>query len=38
MSPFSFLYPAKDLALKTAVKLWFNQAHKRYGQLVNNQL
>lgn len=38
MSLFSFLNPAKDFALGVAVKLWFNQTHKRYGQMTTIQI
>ncbi len=33
MSLFSRLSPAKDYLLAGAVKLWFNQTLKRYGQM-----
>lgn len=38
MSHFSFLNPAKDYALEVAVKLWFHQTQKRYGQMTNIQI
>lgn len=38
MSLFSFLNPAKDYALEVAVKLWFNQTHKRYGHMTSIQI
>ena len=33
MPPFSFLCPVKDHLVAGAVKLWFNQTHKRYGTM-----
>jgi hypothetical protein len=33
MSLSSLLNPAKDYLLAGAVRLWFNQTHKRYGQM-----
>lgn len=33
MSLFNFFNPAKDYLLAGAVKLWFNQTLKRYGQM-----
>lgn len=38
MSLFSHLNPAKDYLLAGAVKLWFNQTHKRYGQMTHIQI
>lgn len=38
MSLFSFLNPAKDYALEVAVRLWFNQTHKRYGTMTKIQI
>ena len=35
MSLFSHLNPAKDYLLAGAVKLWFNQTLKRYGQMTH---
>lgn len=38
MSLFSFLKPAKDLALGMAVKRWFNQTQNRYGTMTSIQI
>ena len=38
MSLFSFLTPAKDHAIAVAVRLWFNQTHKRYGHMTSIQI
>lgn len=38
MSLFSFLTPAKDHAIAMAVRLWFNQTHKRYGNMTSIQI
>ena len=35
MSLLTFLNPAKDYLLAGAVKLWFNQTLKRYGQMTH---
>lgn len=33
MSIFSLFNPAKDFVFEVAVKLWFNQTQKQYGQM-----
>jgi hypothetical protein len=38
MSLRTLFNPAKDFALEVAVKLWFNQTHKRYGQMTSIQI
>ncbi len=38
MSLFSLFHPAKDFALEMAVKVWFNQSHKRYGNMTRIQI
>jgi hypothetical protein len=38
MSLFSFLNPAKDHLIGGAVKLWFNQTQKRYGNMTTIQI
>lgn len=38
MSLFSFLSPAKDHLMGGAVRLWFNQTQKRYGNMTTIQI
>jgi hypothetical protein len=38
MSLFSLLNPAKDHLIGGAVKLWFNQTQKRYGNMTTIQI